>query len=87
MPEESINFEIGCRFNRGFQNIEVISFYNDYKNLLGEDTEAAGQEPTHNSMEEKFDKRFGIIPHNLLKFNRYLFPISLTIHIPMRGLK
>lgn len=42
LPEESNNFELGLRFNQGFHNAELVTFYNDYKNLLGEDTEAAG---------------------------------------------
>ena len=42
VPEESNNIELGLRFNQGFHNAELVTFYNDYKNLLGEDTEAAG---------------------------------------------
>ena len=79
LPEESINFEIGGRFNRGFQNIEVISFYNDYKNLLGEDTEAAGSGTYAQFNGGKVLIRGLELSYtNLLKFNRYLFPISLS---------
>ncbi|WP_431128249.1 TonB-dependent receptor family protein [Flagellimonas flava] len=41
-PEESVNYELGSRFNyKGLQG-EVIGFYNDYKNLLGSDLAATG---------------------------------------------
>lgn len=41
-PEESINYELGSRFNfKGVQG-EVVVFYNDYSNLLGSDLAASG---------------------------------------------
>lgn len=41
-PEESINYELGSRFNfKGIQG-EVVAFYNDYSNLLGSDLAASG---------------------------------------------
>lgn len=41
-PEESLNYELGGRFN--FMNIsgEVVGFYNQYSNLLGSDSAASG---------------------------------------------
>ena len=33
VPEESNNIELGMRFNQGFHNAELVTFYNDYKNL------------------------------------------------------
>lgn len=40
--EESINYELGTRFNfNGIQG-ELVGFYNDYKNLLGSDLAATG---------------------------------------------
>jgi Fe(3+) dicitrate transport protein len=41
-PEESINYELGTRFNIGGLRGEVIGFYNDYSNLLGSDLAATG---------------------------------------------
>lgn len=41
-PEESINYELGSRFNIGGLRGEVIGFYNDYSNLLGSDLAATG---------------------------------------------
>ena len=40
--EESINYELGSRFNiKGIRG-EVVGFYNDYSNLLGSDLAASG---------------------------------------------
>lgn len=41
-PEESINLELGSRFNfYGLQG-EIVGFFNDYSNLLGSDLAATG---------------------------------------------
>ncbi|MGM0635021.1 MAG: TonB-dependent receptor family protein [Bacteroidota bacterium] len=41
-PEESVNYELGTRFDFfGFQG-ELVGFYNDYSNLLGSDLAASG---------------------------------------------
>jgi len=41
-PEESINYEIGSRFNVAGLQGELVGFYNDYSNLLGSDLAATG---------------------------------------------
>ncbi|MFD2567478.1 TonB-dependent receptor family protein [Pseudotenacibaculum haliotis] len=41
-PEESINYELGTRFNLAGIRGEFIGFYNDYSNLLGSDLAATG---------------------------------------------
>lgn len=41
-PEESINYEIGTRFNIGGITGEFVGFFNDYSNLLGSDLAASG---------------------------------------------
>lgn len=41
-PEESVNYELGFRYDRPQFQAEVIGFYNDYSNLLGNDLAAAG---------------------------------------------
>jgi len=41
-PEESINYELGSRFNIFGISGEVVGFYNDYANLLGSDLAATG---------------------------------------------
>ncbi|WP_431136047.1 TonB-dependent receptor family protein [Psychroserpens mesophilus] len=40
--EESINYELGTRFNYKGVRGEVVAFYNDYSNLLGSDLAATG---------------------------------------------
>ena len=79
LPEESNNFELGLRFNQGFHNAELVTFYNDYKNLLGEDTEASGSgtyaqfnggKVLINGIEFSYS--------NLIKINKLLFPFSFS---------
>ena len=41
-PEESINYELGTRFTLGKLRGEIVGFYNDYDNLLGNDLAATG---------------------------------------------
>ena len=41
-PEESINYELGTRFNLGKLQGEFVGFFNDYSNLLGNDLAATG---------------------------------------------
>ena len=67
------------RFNQGFHNAELVTFYNDYKNLLGEDTEAAGSgtyaqfnggKVLINGIELSYS--------NLIKINKFLVPFSFS---------
>jgi Fe(3+) dicitrate transport protein len=41
-PEESINYELGFRYENELFYTELIGFYNDYSNLLGSDLAAGG---------------------------------------------
>lgn len=41
-PEESLNFELGTRFNFFGITGELVGYYNDYSNLLGSDLAATG---------------------------------------------
>lgn len=41
-PEESVNYELGTRFNILGLRGELVSFYNKYSNLLGSDLAATG---------------------------------------------
>jgi Fe(3+) dicitrate transport protein len=41
-PEESINYELGIRYDNDAISSELTFFYNDYSNLLGADTAASG---------------------------------------------
>ena len=40
--EESVNYELGGRFNGNVLNVELVGFFNDYSNLLGECTLSSG---------------------------------------------
>jgi len=79
LPEESINFELGSRFNQGFHSAEFVAFYNDYKNLLGEDTEATGsgtyaQFNGGKVLIQGLELSYG----NLFSLNGFLLPITFS---------
>lgn len=40
--EESINYELGARYNKNVFTTELVGFFNDYDNLLGECTLSSG---------------------------------------------
>lgn len=40
--ENSINYELGSRFNNSKVNVEIVGFFNNYSNLLGSDLSAGG---------------------------------------------
>jgi Fe(3+) dicitrate transport protein len=42
IPEESLNYELGTKFFGKFLNFQTALFFNDYKNLLGNDLAATG---------------------------------------------
>lgn len=42
LPEQSVNYEAGARFQDAGFSGQVVFFYNDYNNLLGSDLAAAG---------------------------------------------
>lgn len=42
LPEKSTNYELGSRFSRGRFSGELVGFYNDFSNLLGNDFAATG---------------------------------------------
>lgn len=41
-PEESINYELGGRFNKRSWSVHCVAFVSDYSNLLGSDLAASG---------------------------------------------
>jgi Fe(3+) dicitrate transport protein len=43
-PEESVNYELGGRLDTGAANVQIAGFYNDYSNILGKATLAAGDD-------------------------------------------
>lgn len=42
LPEKSVNYEVGIRYNRSALSGQVVIFYNHYTNLLGADLSATG---------------------------------------------
>lgn len=42
LSEQSINYELGFRFDNNLIQAEIIGFYNDFSNLLGSDLAAGG---------------------------------------------
>ncbi len=42
LPENSVNYELGFRYNRSALSGQVVLFYNHYTNLLGADLSATG---------------------------------------------
>ena len=81
-PEESINYEIGTRFNgKGFSG-QAIFFLNDYDNLLGSDLAAAGGSGSNQLFNGGAVTAKGIefqLSYDLLNNSelRYSIPVSL----------
>jgi len=46
LSEESWNYELGARFDKGQTRAEMVAFYSDYSNLLGRDTLSSGGDGT-----------------------------------------
>lgn len=42
-PEESISYELGARVRKAGLGLQVAGFFNDYRNILGQETLAAGE--------------------------------------------
>jgi len=42
LPENSVNYELGIRYNRNALSGQLVLFYNHYTNLLGSDLSASG---------------------------------------------
>jgi len=81
--EESINYELGTRFNfNGIQG-ELVGFYNDYKNLLGSDLAATGGTGSldqFNAGEVRVSGIEFLVNYNLLrnKTEKFRMPISFS---------
>ncbi len=45
-PEESVNYELGGRYEKGAMLFQTVFFFNDYSNLLGSDLAASGGQGT-----------------------------------------
>ena len=80
-PEESVNYELGTRFNLGKLKGELVGFYNDYSNLLGSDLAATGGTGSldqFNAGEVKVNGLELLLNYNLAKENNSIsLPFSL----------
>ena len=78
--EESVNYELGSRFNFKGLRGEVVGFYNDYSNLLGSDLAASGGTGSleqFNAGEVSVKGIELLLNYDLLQKNTsYAFPIS-----------
>ena len=78
--EESVNYELGSRFNFKGLRGEVVGFYNDYSNLLGSDLAASGGTGSldqFNAGEVSVKGIELLLNYNLLENNAsYALPIS-----------
>ena len=45
-PEESVNYELGVRYQKASMYFQTVFFFNDYSNLLGADLAASGGQGT-----------------------------------------
>jgi len=45
-PENSVNYEVGTRYEAGGIRVDATGFYNDYTNLLGRELAAIGGDPS-----------------------------------------
>lgn len=80
--EESINYELGARFDRRGVGFELTTFLNDYSNLLGADTLASGGTGTgdlYNGGE------VGVRGLEATASYQIALPDSPILSIPMRG--
>jgi Fe(3+) dicitrate transport protein len=79
--EESINYELGTRFNVKSVRGEVVGFYNDYSNLLGSDLAATGGTGSleqFNAGEVTVKGLELLLTYNLLKINsKFSLPITI----------
>ena len=81
--EESINYELGSRFNFNGFNGEVVGFYNDYQNLLGSDLAATGGTGSldqFNAGEVRVSGIEFLLNYNLLydQNSKFKLPISIS---------
>jgi len=59
-PEESINYELGTKFQKHALAFDGVLFYNDYNNLLGVDLQAGGGNGTNDLFNGGKVKTYGV---------------------------
>ncbi|MFD0864156.1 TonB-dependent receptor family protein [Sungkyunkwania multivorans] len=78
-PEESINIELGSRFDIAGISGELIGFYNDYSNLLGSDLAATGGTGSL----EQFNAGEVNVKGIELLLNYNLLPLNESFNLPI----
>ena len=80
--EEALNYEFGYRFNDGERQAEIIGFWSDYDNLLGECTASSG---TNCSVGDAFNGDAATVQGievalsgNLAQASAYRVPVALS---------
>lgn len=84
--EKSVNYELGARYNNNIFSTELVGFYNDYSNLLGECTlssgcsgGATGQQFNAGEVEAygvEFSMGYDVAP--IMNVTEYSFPINFN---------
>lgn len=84
--EKSVNYELGSRYNSNLFSTEIVGFYNDYSNLLGECTlssgcsgGATGQQFNAGEVEAygvEFSMGYDMAP--VMNVTEYSFPINFN---------
>ncbi len=79
--EESVNFELGSRFEYSGLSGELVGFYNDYSNLLGSDLAASGGTGSLDQFNagEVTVKGLELLINYMLLKNNTKFSLPLTI--------
>ena len=79
--EESLNYEIGWRHRSGDLALDLVAFFNDYENLLGNDTASTGGQGTGNQFNGGAVQVGGLeagLGAELAGPSRLRFPVRLT---------
>ena len=78
-PEESLNYEMGARWQSPFVSGELIGFYNDYTNLVGTCTQSAGC--AVDDLDTQFNAgRAGVVGAELVLNTSLQLPAMITAH-------
>lgn len=83
-PEESVNYEIGARYNKNTIASQLVFFITDYKNLLGSDQTISGGQGTGEQFNAgavrtsgvEFTAMYDLLSSN--KRNRFSLPLQIT---------
>jgi len=82
LPEESVNYEVGVRYNKhGFYG-SLVGFFNDYSNLLGADLAAGGGGGSTETFNGGKARTLGIellLTYDLLSSLKANFNLPLTV--------